>query len=201
MRTLAVLGSNSHANQTAGRLATANYSVRAWGTTDTDSACRRPITYPTPRSAATGAQALLTLIDDIDELREVLTHPEAGALDALEPGAWWLNLTPVTPSASRELGDLARRYAVAYQHTPLLGADGHLVVIGPAAGDRCARAACDAILGAIGAVIHAGTEAAHLAVTALPRVANAEPALAVLGMQGWDIEASMLEDARSAYQH
>ncbi|WP_371517712.1 NAD(P)-binding domain-containing protein [Kitasatospora sp. NBC_01300] len=186
MRTLAVLGANSRANQTAGRLAAANYSVRAWGATDTDTACRRPTTHPTPREAATGAHALLTLIQDIDELREVLTHPAAGALDALEPGAWWLNLAPATDNVSRELEDLARRHAIAYQHTPLLGADGHLVVIGPEAGDRCARAACDSILEAIGAVIHTGAETAPLA---------------VLGMQGWDIEASMLEDARSADQH
>ncbi|MBO1418109.1 hypothetical protein [Streptomyces sp. FH025] len=141
---------------------------------------------------------LLTFIEDFDNLHEALADPETGAVEALEPGTWWLHLAPATTGAVRALHDFARRHNIAYRHTPIYGASGTLVAIGPAADDRCARAVCDTILEAIGPVIHSGTEAAHIAVTAMPRAVNAQPALAVLGMQGWDIEISMLEDARSA---
>ncbi|MFD7450408.1 hypothetical protein [Kitasatospora sp. NPDC059827] len=137
---------------------------------------------------------LLTFLEDLDELHEVLTHPAAGALEALDPGSWWLNLAPVPADTDRELRDLARVNSVAYQHTPIYGANGNLIVIGPSIEDRCSRAVCDTILGTIGPVIHSGTEAAHVAATALPRAAAAQPALASLGKQLWDIEASMLED-------
>lgn len=137
---------------------------------------------------------LLTFIEELDELHDVLTHPAAGALDALDAGAWWLNLSPMPAGADRELRDLARLNSVGYQHTPVYGANGNLLVIGPSSEDRCSRAVCDTILGAIGPVIPNGAEAAHIAAIALPRAAAAEPALAALGRQLWDIEASMLED-------
>ncbi|MFF4818923.1 hypothetical protein ACFY2K_30585 [Kitasatospora sp. NPDC001309] len=137
---------------------------------------------------------LLTFIEELDELHEVLTHPVAGALEALDSGAWWLNLAPTPAGTDRELRDLARANSVTYQHTPIYGANGSLLVIGPSIEDRCSRAVCDTILGAIGPVIPNGTEAAHVAATALPRTAAAEPVLTALGSQLWDVEASMLED-------
>ncbi len=202
MITLAVLGSGQHANQTANRLTAAHYPVRTWGIKEANASETRWTAHPTPRDAAAGAGMLLTFIEDLDELHEVLTHPAAGALEALAPGAWWLNLAPVHGGAGRELRDLAHLNHVAYQHTPIYGANGNLVVIGPSADDHCSRAVCDTILGHIGPVIPNGTEASHLALAALPRVVSAEPALDVLGRQLWDIEASMLEDSWSlAHKH
>ncbi|MFJ9607646.1 NAD(P)-binding domain-containing protein [Kitasatospora sp. NPDC101176] len=170
MIAVAVLGSNANAVRVAGRLAAAGYVVRTWGTAEAGAAGsarpgRGPRANPTPAGAAAGARALLTCVEDPDDLRALLTDRRAGALGAVASGAWWLNLAPAAAATNEEFRALARSHALTYQHTPLIGEHGDLLAVGPAAAD--ARAFCDPVLGAIAPVVRAGTPVVEVPVSAV----------------------------------
>ncbi len=154
--------------------------------------------HRTPREAATGASILLTVIDDADALHEALTDTRAGALEALGAAAWWLNLSPVPAGGGIDTDALARQYGVVYQHTPVHEANGTMVVIGPASGDPRARAVCDSILATVGPITSAGTEAAHLSISALPRRVNDTRVLPGIDERQWELETALLAASRPA---
>jgi 3-hydroxyisobutyrate dehydrogenase len=63
----------------------------------------------TPRTVAESAQVVVTSIPDDDALNEVASGPD-GILAGLNPGAIWVEMSTVSPQASR---DLAERVAAA----------------------------------------------------------------------------------------
>ncbi|MGW4694900.1 hypothetical protein ACWEO1_21280 [Kitasatospora cineracea] len=194
MKNFAVLGSSRRGLRIAQRIAATHRPVHIWGINGGEitgiSRC------PTPREAAVGASVLLTLVDDPDELHEALTDPATGALNVLRTGAHWFHLS-YTP-ASEDTNTLAREHGVICHHTPVHDSAGTTVVIGPAADDLHARAACDAILGVIGPVAHTGTEVAHLSARALPPQVNDARVLPGIDERQWELEAAVLALGRPA---
>jgi 3-hydroxyisobutyrate dehydrogenase-like beta-hydroxyacid dehydrogenase len=69
--------------------------------------------------AATGADVLVTVLPGAPEARAALL--DDGALEALSPGALWLDLTSNDPTVVEELVDVAAAHGVASAAAPMAG--------------------------------------------------------------------------------
>jgi 2-hydroxy-3-oxopropionate reductase len=75
-----------------------------------------------PRSAAAGADVLLTMLPDSPEVLEVLAGPE-GALAALPVGALAIDMSTVAPETARHLAAEGRERGIAVLDAPVSGGD------------------------------------------------------------------------------
>jgi 3-hydroxyisobutyrate dehydrogenase len=144
--TIAMLGTGTMGAPMARNLAKAGFTVRAWNRSrdKAESLVDDGITLAdSPADAAAGADVLLTMLFDLDAVRETATQ----ALPALPAGALWLQMSTVGPAGTRELAALADTHGVTFVDAPVLGTrtpaeKGTLVVLAtgdPSVHGRCAR--------------------------------------------------------------
>lgn len=150
--TVALLGTGTMGAPMARNLASAGLDVRAWNRSADKAEPLRDAgvtVAATPAEAATGADVLVTMLFDLDAVRAVA--PEA--LDALPPGALWLQMSTVGVAGTRELTELADKHRVVFVDAPVLGTktpaeQGNLIVL--ASGDPAVRARCAPVFEAVG---------------------------------------------------
>jgi 3-hydroxyisobutyrate dehydrogenase-like beta-hydroxyacid dehydrogenase len=105
----------------------------------------------TPREAAEGADAVITMVPDAPEVEEVLLG-EQGALHGLGEGALAIDMSTIAPTAARGIGERLADDGIAFLEAPVSGSrpkaeDGTLtIMIGGEQGDfERARSLFDAM--------------------------------------------------------
>jgi 3-hydroxyisobutyrate dehydrogenase len=160
--TVAVLGTGVMGEPMARNIARSGIAVRAWNRTldrarplegDGATVCERP------RDAVDGADVTMTMLSDADatfEVAEVM-------IEALAPGAVWLQSGTIGLDGVERCVDLAQRHGVALVDAPVLGTrkpaeDGALTVLASGSDEAVGR--CEPIFRAVGAkTVRLGSEA------------------------------------------
>jgi 3-hydroxyisobutyrate dehydrogenase-like beta-hydroxyacid dehydrogenase len=94
----------------------------------------------TPREAAEGAAAVITMVPDAPEVEEVLLG-EQGAAHGLEENALAIDMSTIAPTAARAIGERLAEDRIAFLEAPVSGSrpkaeDGTLtIMVGGEAGD------------------------------------------------------------------
>jgi 3-hydroxyisobutyrate dehydrogenase len=124
--TIAVLGTGRMGAPMARRLLAAGFPVRAWNRTIEKA---RPLEEEgavianTPTEAATGADALLTMLADGPATEEAVAGVD-GALRALEPGSMWIQMATIGLEWTTRLAGQASAKGVWFVDAPVSGSDG-----------------------------------------------------------------------------
>ncbi|GLF93215.1 3-hydroxyisobutyrate dehydrogenase [Streptomyces yaizuensis] len=119
------------------------------------------------RSAATGADVVITMLPNGPHVRAALSGPD-GALAAMRPGGVLVDMSTIDPPTSRELAELAGRHGVRMLDAPVSGssagaADGSLTVM--VGGDAATLAELRPLLGELGrTIVHCGGNGAGVSV-------------------------------------
>jgi 3-hydroxyisobutyrate dehydrogenase-like beta-hydroxyacid dehydrogenase len=87
----------------------------------------------TPREAAEGAEAVITIVPDAPEVEEVLLG-EQGAVHGLAEGALAIDMSTIAPTAARAIGERLADDGVAFLEAPVSGSrpkaeDGTLTIM------------------------------------------------------------------------
>jgi 3-hydroxyisobutyrate dehydrogenase-like beta-hydroxyacid dehydrogenase len=94
----------------------------------------------TPREAAEGAAAVITMVPDVPEVEEVLLG-EQGAAHGLEENALAIDMSTIAPTAAKAIGERLAEDRIAFLEAPVSGSrpkaeDGTLtIMVGGEAGD------------------------------------------------------------------
>jgi 3-hydroxyisobutyrate dehydrogenase-like beta-hydroxyacid dehydrogenase len=112
----------------------------------------------TPRELAEAVEILLTSIPNDDTLREVAFGPD-GILGGLKPGKVWVDMSTVSPGASREVAERVRAAGAAMLDAPVSGSvpqvqSGRLTIM--VGGDRRAYERVEPVLRELGTPTHIG---------------------------------------------
>ena len=113
----------------------------------------------TPREAAEGASAVITMVPDAPEVEEVLLGDD-GAAHGLEQGALAIDMSTIAPTAARAIGERLEDDGVAFLEAPVSGSrpraeDGTLTIMVGGERDDFERAA--PLFEAIGErIVHVG---------------------------------------------
>ena len=154
-KAVAVLGTGIMGGAMARNIAAAGLDVRVWNRT-------REKAEPLSRdgaevadsavAAAWGADAVITMLASAEAVRQVMAG-EGAALDAMEDGSIWLQMSTIGLAETEEMARRARDAGVTFVDAPVLGTkqpaeQGKLVVL--AAGPAEALDGCAPIFEAIG---------------------------------------------------
>jgi len=153
--TVAVLGTGSMGAPIARNLLAAGFAVSVWNRTTARAA---PLVddgahlASSPSEAAKNADVVLTMLADGAAVEEAMSG-SGGALEAMQPGAVWIQMATVGVGWTGRLFGLAREHHVELVDAPVSGSDGParegtLIVL--ASGPDDARARVQAIFDAIG---------------------------------------------------
>ncbi len=163
MKRVAFLGLGMMGSRQAGVLARAGLEVVGWNRTreraDAWAAEHGARAAATPAEAAAGADAVVVMVVDGSQVREVLFGP-GGAADALAPGALVIDMTTTAPADAREIAARLERREIAFVDAPVSGSlpkaqAGTLTIM--AGGDEAAVERARPLLEAMGAtILHAG---------------------------------------------
>jgi 3-hydroxyisobutyrate dehydrogenase len=142
VRSVALLGTGIMGAPMARNLADAGLTVRAWNRTREKA---RPLAdhgieiADTPAGAVGAADAVLTMVADVEAVREVMMGRD-GALAALTPGSVWLQMSTIGLAGTEEMQALAADAGLEFVDAPVTGSRepaerGELLVFasGPAA--------------------------------------------------------------------
>jgi 3-hydroxyisobutyrate dehydrogenase len=151
-RSVAVLGTGIMGAPMARNLAAAGFEVTVWNRTRerADPLADAGATIAdSPREAAAGAEAVITMLSDAKAVGHVARQAFAGH----EGRGVWIQASTVGIEAARELGGLAADAGVEYVDAPVLGTkqpaeQGELIVL--ASGPEAARGRCEPVFDAIG---------------------------------------------------
>ncbi|HET8760647.1 MAG TPA: NAD(P)-dependent oxidoreductase [Nitrospiria bacterium] len=148
MHTVAFLGLGIMGSRMATRLAGAGFVVRAWNRRRSVAEALRVggvTVVDSPAEAALGCDVAITMLGDPASVRDVALGP-GGLIDALAPGAVYVDMTTVDPDTSRGLSCACAARGVAFVDAPVTGsklaaAKGELVLMVGGAADVIARLA------------------------------------------------------------
>jgi 3-hydroxyisobutyrate dehydrogenase len=154
-RPIALLGTGIMGRGMAGQLLAQGFSLRVWNRTArkaAELAEKGATVADTPREAADGAGAVITMVSDGDAVRQVMTGPE-GALAGMADDAVWLQMATVGIAHTTALKALADSHQIPFVDAPVLGTrkpaeEGNLLVLG--SGPDSIREACQPIFDAVG---------------------------------------------------
>lgn len=144
---MAVLGTGVMGSAMALNAARAGMDVRAWSRPLADAerlADDGVAVATTPAAAVAGAQLVVTMVPDADAIESFATGA-GGFLDAMEPGAVWIQSSTVGVEPADRLIGLAAQHGVTIVDAPVLGSKdpaerGELVLLAsgePEALERC----------------------------------------------------------------
>lgn len=184
MRHITCIGTGAMGSRMAARLLAAGHEVTVWNRTRTrieDLLALGATEASSPREAAEGADAVITMVADGPALQAVTAGPD-GVLAGLSRGALVLEMSTSGPEA---VADLARRMpaGTALLDAPVLGSlaeveQGSLSIFAGGSGDDFARAL--PLLSVLGTPLHVGPLGAG---AKAKLVANAS-LIGVLGLLG-----------------
>jgi 3-hydroxyisobutyrate dehydrogenase len=154
--TVAVIGAGGTMGKGMARNAAgADLKVHAWNRTAAkldDLAGEAGVkAFATPREAATGADALVTMLTDADATLATMSGPEGGAAGA--EGAVWVQMGTIGVEGSERCAELARDRGLEYVDAPVLGTkqpaeQGQLVIL--ASGPEAQRERLQPFFDAVG---------------------------------------------------
>jgi 3-hydroxyisobutyrate dehydrogenase len=124
--TVAVLGTGIMGGPIARRLAEAGHDVRVWNRTRAKAEALSASgveVASTPAEAAAGVQAIVTMLADGSAVEEVMTT--GGAIEALPPGAVWIQMSTIGAAATDRLIAAAEEREVVFVDAPVLGSKPH----------------------------------------------------------------------------
>ncbi len=161
-RTLGFIGLGAMGSRIAGRLLDAGH--RVYGTNRTASKAqpligRGLLWRDTPREVAAAADVVFSMVADDAALEAITTTPD-GILAGLAPGNVYIDMSTVSPQASRQLAARARALAVQMLDAPVSGSipqaeSGTLAIM--VGGDQQAFASVEPLLRELGqTVTHIG---------------------------------------------
>ncbi len=123
-RTVAFLGLGVMGFPMAGHLATAGHRVRVYNRTAAKSAAwvgaHGGVAVATPAEAATGAEVVFACVGNDDDVRAVALGPE-GALEAMAPGAVFVDHTTASAALARDLAGAAEALGLGCLDAPVSG--------------------------------------------------------------------------------
>jgi 3-hydroxyisobutyrate dehydrogenase-like beta-hydroxyacid dehydrogenase len=161
-QTVGFIGLGIMGGRMARNVLKAGYALRAYNRTPTKAEALRPLgatIVASPREAAAGADAVITMVSDPPALAAVLEGPE-GALAGCRPGALAIDMSTVDPGTSRAMAARARALGLRYLEAPVTGGVGAAeqgtltIMVGGTPEDF---AAAKPLLGTMGRkVLHAG---------------------------------------------
>ncbi len=199
---LAVVGTGMMGGRVAHRLLDAGHELFVYNRTAarTESlAAAGAAVAATPREAAAGAAAVLTVLADPEAVRAA-AYGDDGLIVGAEAGALWLDLSTVAPEDSREFAAAAREHDVRMIDVPMSGSlaaaeKGMLVLLAGGAAEDVADA--KPVLDALGReTVHLGPHGAgsagKLAVNAFLLTAIAAAVEAVRLGRGGGVESGAL---------
>ncbi len=120
---VAFLGLGIMGSRMAANLLRAGYELSVWNRTPEKT---EPLERAgaraarTPAEAARGAEILLTMLTDPQAVSDTALGP-GGFLDALAPGALWVDCSTVTPRSSRAMARAAEERGVRFLDAPVAG--------------------------------------------------------------------------------
>lgn len=155
VRSVAVLGTGIMGSGMARNLARAGLETRAWNRTHERA---EPLADDgievagSATEAASGADAVVTMLTDAEAVREVMGGNES-ALGAMSNDATWLQMSTVGIAGTAELAGLAAERGVDFVDAPMLGTKqpaeaGQLIVL--ASGPEAALGRCQPVFEAVG---------------------------------------------------
>ncbi|TDD43098.1 NAD(P)-dependent oxidoreductase [Nonomuraea terrae] len=162
MTTIGFVGLGAMGGPIAGRLLASGNQVYAWNRTAAKAAPlveRGAVWRETPRQIAEAAEVIFSMVADDAALEAITSGPE-GILAGLAPGKVYLDMSTVSPQASRELGERVRSLDADMLDAPVSGSigaaeDGSLTIM--VGGDRPAFERVEPLLRELGhTVVHVG---------------------------------------------
>jgi 3-hydroxyisobutyrate dehydrogenase len=125
---VAVLGTGIMGGPIAYRLAEAGHEVRAW---NRSAEKVQPLVESgvgvaeawEPAEGASQAHVLLTMLSDAEAVERVVV--DAFVLEAMVPGALWLQMSTIGPSATARFAEHARERGILFVDGPVLGSKSH----------------------------------------------------------------------------
>jgi 3-hydroxyisobutyrate dehydrogenase-like beta-hydroxyacid dehydrogenase len=197
MNRVAFLGLGIMGSRMARNLRGAGFDVVVWNRTAARADELGEPTAATPREAAAGADAVITMVVDAPEVESVLFGDD-GAVTGLAPGSLVVDMTTIAPAASRRIAERLSDQGIRFLDAPVTGSspraqDGTLTIMagGEAADFEAARPLFEA-MGKL--VVHAGptghgsmVKLLNNAVAAINTVALAE-AFQIGASYGLDLE-------------
>ncbi|MDQ6778324.1 MAG: NAD(P)-dependent oxidoreductase [Actinomycetota bacterium] len=162
MTAIGFVGLGAMGSRTAGRLLDAGH--RVYGTNRTAARAqplleRGLIWLATPREVAASAGVVFSMVTDDDALKAIACGPD-GILAGLEPGTVYVDMSTVSPRASRQLAERVRAHGAHMLDAPVSGSipqaeSGTLAIM--VGGDERAFAAVEPLLRELGqTVTHIG---------------------------------------------
>jgi 3-hydroxyisobutyrate dehydrogenase len=154
VRSVGLLGAGIMGAAMGRNLVEAGLEVRVWNRSrEKAEAVEGAEVADSPADAVRGADAAMTVLSDGDAVRDVMGG-DGGGLEAMEPGAIWIQASTVGVAASEELAELAAARRIAFIDSPVLGTrtpaeKGELVVLASGRGDEIER--CRPVFEAVGA--------------------------------------------------
>lgn len=153
MTDLAFLGTGVMGFPMAANLQSAGFAVHAWNRSPERAqplADEGAQVFEDPRSAAEGTTVLVTMLSEADTVLEVAGQ----ALEALEPGATWIQMSTIGIDGTDRCAQLAAEHDVTFVDAPVLGTrapaqEGKLVIL--ASGPESAHETCAGVFEAVGA--------------------------------------------------
>lgn len=162
VQTVAFIGIGIMGGRMARNVLKAGYTVRAYNRTTAKAEALRPLgttVVTSAREAATGADAVITMVSDPPALSAVLEGPH-GALAGCRPGTLVIDMSTVDPGTSRAMAAQAHPRGLRYLEAPVMGGVGAAeqgtltIMVGGTPEDF---AAAKPLLGAMGKkVLHVG---------------------------------------------
>jgi 3-hydroxyisobutyrate dehydrogenase-like beta-hydroxyacid dehydrogenase len=194
---VAFLGLGIMGSRMARNLRSAGFDVVVWNRTRSRAEELGEPVAATPREAAEGADAAITMVVDAPEVESVLLGDD-GAVEGLAPGALVIDMSTIPPTASRAIADRLAERGIGFLDAPVTGSspraeDGTLTIMAGGGADDFNRAL--PLFEAMGRlIVHAGptghgsmVKLLNNAVAAVNAVAIAE-ALQIADAYGLDPE-------------
>ena len=124
MSNITVLGLGAMGSRMATNYAHAGHDVTVWNRTASTAeqlaAANNLTAAKTPRSAAAGADVVMSMVSDDEAARSVWVDGEHGALSAMSSGAIAIESSTLTAATTRELADAARDAGVGFVEAPVV---------------------------------------------------------------------------------
>ncbi|MEJ7716694.1 MAG: NAD(P)-dependent oxidoreductase [Thermoleophilaceae bacterium] len=152
--TIAVLGTGTMGAPMARNLVSAGFAVRAWNRTrDKADAVEGVEVAESPEEAASGADAVITMLADASAVEEAMTGG-GGALPAIG-GAPWIQMSTIGLAGTERMKATAAEHEVAFVDAPVLGTrepaeQAQLLVLASGPEDDDLRGRCEPLFDAVG---------------------------------------------------
>jgi len=124
-RSIGFLGLGIMGAAMARRLVEAGHRVAVWNRTASKCAPLAALgarVAPTPRDAASGAELVISIVNDSPDVEAVLLGPD-GAAQGAAPGTLVVDMSTIDPAAARRIGEALRARGIAFLDAPVTGGD------------------------------------------------------------------------------